>query len=459
MRIVQRTSIEVKDRQRKRHDAKAISDLKASILSKGLLHAPVVAESKGGAFSLVAGEGRLQAMDAIAEQGTFFLHDGKTFLPGEVPVVLLTDLSPADLFEAEFEENEFRTPLDWKDRAAALAKLHELRQETNPSQRFVDTAKEVLSRAPASTLAGVSNPVHLGTRVREAIIISSHLSDPKIANSRNATEALAAILKKESEGLEAELIRRREQNLTVSSLVEVRLGDANLLLPELEGGLFDLILFDPPYGISNNNAGLRGRTIHHHDYSDTPEIARELITTVVQEGFRLTKPRANLFVFGDIDNFAFFKSLCGHMGWVAFRTPITWRKSNEGMAPWGGQGPRRTCEWIFYATKGQKGLLQSPTDVWDFKRVSRDEREYGAEKPLDLLRFMVEISTFPGDYILDPTCGSGTTLQAARQMKRKALGIELDRDAYNLAVVKSQRDVEEPLVQSRAEDEERSPAE
>lgn len=441
MRIVSRSLIDVGDRQRKERKANAISDLKASILSKGLLHPPVVFQ-EAERYVLVAGETRLAALDSIASDKCAFTCDGVSILPGEAPITLVADLSAADLFEAEFEENEFREALSWADRAQALAKLHELRQVKNPNQTFGDTAQDLLNKGAPTQ--GNATRLGLQTTIRESVIIAKHLHDPKIANARNASEALAAILKKESEAVEAELIRRKIKSVATEQLVEIRHGSALTILPSLEGDQFDLILVDPPYGISNNAAGLRGRTIHHHDYSDSPEVARDLIQLIVQEGFRVTKSRANLFLFGDIDFFPLFKTMCGQMGWVPFRTPLTWQKSNEGLAPWGASGPRRTCEWIFFATKGQKGLLQSPTDVLSFKRVARDQREYGAEKPLDLMRFLIEISTFPGDRVLDPCCGSGVALQAARQMKRKGLGIELDIDAYHLAVVKSQRD-EEPV--------------
>lgn len=438
MRIIPRDKIDIEERQRT-EKRKAISpaDLKASILSKGLMQPPIVYEREGR-YILVAGEGRINALDLIAEDKTFFMCDGQTITPGEIPIILLTDLTPADLFEAEFEENEYREPLSWQDRAHALAKLHEFRQKDNPSQTFIQTARQLIEKGGEK--AGAEK--RLNQTIRESTIIAKHLHDPKIANARNASEALAQILKKESEAVEAELIRRNIKKAETVQLVEIRHGDATEILPSLEPGQFDLVLVDPPYGISNNSAGLRGRTVQHHDYNDSPEIARGLLQTLVHEGFRITKPRANLFVFGDIDYFPLFKTLCQQMGWTPFRTPITWRKSNEGLAPWGSAGFRRTGEWIFYATKGQKGLLQSPPDIFDFKRVARDQREYGAEKPLDLMRFLIEITTFPGDHVIDPCCGSGVSMQAARQLKRHGLGIELDVDAYNLAVVKSQRDEE-----------------
>lgn len=442
MRIAKRTDIEIRDRQRKERSTKEIGDLKVSILSKGLMHPPVVwRDVATNTWVLIAGETRLLALDAIASEKLHFVCDTKVILPGEVPITELTDLTFADLFEAEFEENEFRRPLSWQDRALALSKLHSLRQGENPKQSFTETATALAEKAPSTKGNSVA---HLRETIRESTVIAKHLTDPKISNARNHKEALQLILKKEGEALEAELIRRGEfkAKAEASALIEVRNGDSLLIMPQLEAERFDLILADPPYGIKNDGAGLRCRTVHHHDYEDTPDVARAILQAIIQEGFRVTKPRANMFVFGDIDLFPLFKTMAGQMGWVPFRTPITWRKSNEGLAPWGSAGFRRTKEWIFYATKGQRGLLQSPPDVLDFKRVARNEREYGAEKPLDLIRFLIEITTFPNEAVFDPCCGSGTTLAAARQLKRRALGIEKDLDAYNLAVVRANRDDE-----------------
>lgn len=89
---------------------------------------------------------------------------------------------------------------------------------------------------------------------------------------------------------------------------------------------------------------------------------------------------------------------------------------------------------LFWATKGQRGLISSPVDVLDEARVSRSERTHAAEKPVDLLKLLIECSTLPGDFVLDPCCGSGSTLVAARDSKRTGLGIELDETFYNTAM-------------------------
>jgi site-specific DNA-methyltransferase (adenine-specific) len=274
--------------------------------------------------------------------------------------------------------------------------------------------------------------------IRQATIINEHLANPEIAKARNATEAFNLIVANQQRAFEAELIKRGQKKITS---IEVRHGNALEILPKLEAGTFDTILADPPYGIGVDSGGFRQRTVVHHNYEDTPDAAKSILTCIINEGFRVTKARANLFIFCDIDLFGWLKESAARAGWDPFRTPITWQKSDsEGMAPWGREGFRRTTEWIFFARKGQKGLIHSPIDVLRHNRVARDEREYGPEKPVSLIKELLAASSMPSDYILDPCCGSGSTLVAARELNMKALGIEIDLKAYNLSLVKTQKE-------------------
>jgi DNA modification methylase len=435
---IQRSLLKVGPRQRREIDFGKLSSLRESILARGLLHPPIVVW-KSDHYELVAGERRLRALDSIADGKLFFLCDGETFLPGEVPVTRLTDLSPADLFDAELEENILREDLDWQDRIRAIAASHELRKAENPKQTLSDTARELLQ-------AGVSTAnqtvVGLSQQIREAEIITPHLGNPSIAKARNASEAFQLVIQAEEAAFAAELVKRQtaKADASLSSLIEVRHGDSKLILPGIDSDQFDLILCDPPYGVSAGSGGFRARTVHHHNYEDSPEAARGLLSCIISEGFRVCKNRANLFIFTDIDHFDWLRTISAQAGWTPFRTPIVWAKSDsEGLAPWGRQGFRRTYELIFYATKNKRGLITSPTDILRHNRVSRADRDYGPEKPTSLLRELIEAATLPNDYILDPCCGSGSALEAARDSRRRALGIELDDSAFNLALVRGKQ--------------------
>ncbi|NBR35830.1 MAG: site-specific DNA-methyltransferase [Chitinophagales bacterium] len=61
------------------------------------------------------------------------------------------------------------------------------------------------------------------------------------------------------------------------------------------------------------------------------------------------------------------------------------------------------------------------------------ETDHPFEKPLSLMKRLILNHTNPGQIIIDPFCGSGTTLLAAKQAGRKAIGIEMDKSYCELA--------------------------
>nr|PZN17910.1 MAG: hypothetical protein DIU78_23705 [Pseudomonadota bacterium] len=66
-------------------------------------------------------------------------------------------------------------------------------------------------------------------------------------------------------------------------------------------------------------------------------------------------------------------------------------------------------------------------DVWDISivaPVARERTGYPTQKPEALLERLVEACTYPGDLVLDPYCGSGTTLAVCARLGRDAIGID-----------------------------------
>lgn len=436
MQIIDIKAISIGPRQRKKMEPSALVDLKNSILASGLIHPPTyrfIANNDGGVWQLVAGERRTRAIQKLSEEGVEFWCQDVLIKPGQLPILILRDaISNAGRKQIEFDENKLREPLPWQDENEALAEIHRLRQAENPSQLLKETAEQLVAEG---AVEGVSAP-WLAQKIRQATVISENLHDPKIANARTASEAYNLIIKGEEERVISAIAQRRMAATPNDQVaIEIRKGSCVEILPLLDGGLADLILADPPFGINADTGGFRQRTVHHHNYEDTPEKAREIYQAILLDGFRVAKPMANIFLFCDIDMFPVLKEMAGRIGWVAFRTPIVWQKSHsEGMAPWQGKGPRRTYELIFYATKGQRGLISSPVDILDFKRVPRHERIHAAQKPVDLLSRIIECSTLPGDFVLDPCCGSGSTLVAARNLRRRGMGIEADPTFFNTAM-------------------------
>lgn len=81
------------------------------------------------------------------------------------------------------------------------------------------------------------------------------------------------------------------------------------------------------------------------------------------------------------------------------------------------------------------------TDVWKLPAIGKWEKSCGkhpTQKPIGVLARLIQASTEPGAWILDPFCGSGTTGIAANLLGRRFLGIEME-DEF-LALSKARRE-------------------
>ena len=74
------------------------------------------------------------------------------------------------------------------------------------------------------------------------------------------------------------------------------------------------------------------------------------------------------------------------------------------------------------------------TDVWTDIDFYKEKHLHPTQKPLKLIRRLVEASSNPGDVVLDPFSGSGSTLVSCIQLNRHYIGIELDEEYYKIGL-------------------------
>lgn len=80
----------------------------------------------------------------------------------------------------------------------------------------------------------------------------------------------------------------------------------------------------------------------------------------------------------------------------------------------------------------QKSYFDGSYIMWE-KDGKEIPKIHPAQKPIAVIKKLIEIFTDEGDVVIDPCCGSGTTLRAAYELGRNAYGFEIDRTFYERA--------------------------
>lgn len=191
-------------------------------------------------------------------------------------------------------------------------------------------------------------------------------------------------------------------------------GDCTQLLKSLPSESVDFVLTDPPYGVRYRDRA--GRTIANDD-------SLENILGAFEDVYRVLKHNSfciSFYGWNRVDAFfdawtgAGFKAV-GHLVW------------HKGYASRRGFLQARH-EQAYLLAKGQPPLPPEPLpDVQKWKYSGN--RLHPTEKAVEILRPLVESFSVPGDIVLDPFAGSGSTAVAAAFAGRRYLGMELS-DGY-----------------------------
>ena len=88
---------------------------------------------------------------------------------------------------------------------------------------------------------------------------------------------------------------------------------------------------------------------------------------------------------------------------------------------------------IYIDNSKKLGNLKHPKSILNFQAIHTSKRKHTSEKPTDLLEYLIKTYTKENDTVLDFTMGSGSTGVSCKNTNRDFIGIELDKDYFNIA--------------------------
>ena len=187
----------------------------------------------------------------------------------------------------------------------------------------------------------------------------------------------------------------------------------------------DLVLTDPPYGI-NWSRGLnnkRGSKMHSGIVGDKDTSIRDLILAIYESTPAL--------VFG-----SFYAAFPQNVKQV-----LIWKKPPDSGLVGSVTGIRRDAEPIFMCGEWSTKIVERSSIFNSSRGISAVTTETGHPhtKPLDILLQLIKIA--PDGLILDPFMGSGTTLRAAKDLGRYAIGIEIEEKYCEIAAKRLSQEV------------------
>ncbi len=267
-----------------------------------------------------------------------------------------------------------------------------------------------------------------------------------------------------------------------SKMQEIYHGDCLEIMKGLKDNSVDMIYLDPPFFTNKKHSlSSKDRKSHYsfNDIWDSHKSYAEFILARLIEGKRILKDTGSIFIHCDkcANHILRFvgeevfgeENFLSEIIWFYKR----WSNSSNNLTP-NHQNIlffSKTKEYTFnkiyteysettnidqilqkrsrdihgkaiYARDVDGSIISSDekkgvplNDVWEIPFLNPKAKErtgYPTQKPILLLDRIIEISTNEGDIVLDPFCGSGTTLVAAKLKDRKFVGIDISKDAVDL---------------------------
>ena len=220
------------------------------------------------------------------------------------------------------------------------------------------------------------------------------------------------------------------------SKIDLRQGDCLELMKDIPDGSVDLVLTDPPYRVtSRGNAGSSGGMLQKKINKSGLVFSFNDISCKMYapEFYRVLKAGTHCYVMTNHTNLIEMLSVFTSAGFH-FTKCLVWNKGNKIM----GQFYMSQFEYIMFFRKGKAKRINNCgtpdiLNIPNIKTKSNGKNIHDTEKPVALMEVLINNSSNPGDTIIDPFMGSGSTGVACQNLNRNFIGIELDEKYFEIA--------------------------
>lgn len=212
----------------------------------------------------------------------------------------------------------------------------------------------------------------------------------------------------------------------------------------------DLILTDPPYGLvsilkdrKTSNCSIREDYIRHQDWDDIKEFQLgDLLDGFFKSAKRVLKDTGQMIVFTSFTYAGLVEEL-GMKNGFHHKCFGVWHKTN----PIPLNMDKRflsSCECFVHFTNktrtstfnNNKKALHNHIEMPITSRSEKKHGKHAAQKPVALMEYFIKTLTNEGDTVMDPFMGSGTTGVAAKKLNRNFVGVELEKEYFDLSVTR-----------------------
>jgi site-specific DNA-methyltransferase (adenine-specific) len=208
------------------------------------------------------------------------------------------------------------------------------------------------------------------------------------------------------------------------------LGDCIKVLPGLADNSINCIITDPPYGISYKSLSHK---LKLKSIANDGKEAYGILDRALSIAVRKLKNGHHIYVFTNWQAYPSMRDVFER--YFTLKNLITWDKGSGTRGDLKGNYGYRT-ELIMYGCNGEKRnplFGRRDDNILFFKKVPSVHMQHPTEKPVELLKYLIEKSSAAGDTILDMFAGAGSTLVAAKELGRRYVGIELEKTWYDVA--------------------------